>query len=125
VIYEGLDPVTGRERRSWHAAGTERAEAETLAARLAADRGRGDDAVRSLTFGAYLTNRWLPGKRLTLRTSTWDGYRRKVERHIVPSLGRIAIRRLHPAHLEVLYERLLHPDDGRRPLAPKACWRSI
>lgn len=25
VIYEGLDPVTGRERRSWHTAGTERA----------------------------------------------------------------------------------------------------
>ncbi len=26
VIYEGLDPVTGRERRSWHAAGTPRVE---------------------------------------------------------------------------------------------------
>ena len=24
VIYEGLDPVTGRERRSWHPAGTDR-----------------------------------------------------------------------------------------------------
>jgi hypothetical protein len=38
VIYEGLDPVTGRERRSWDAAGTDRAEAEALAARLAAER---------------------------------------------------------------------------------------
>ena len=28
VIYEGLDPVTGKERRSWHPAGTDRAEAE-------------------------------------------------------------------------------------------------
>jgi hypothetical protein len=26
VIYEGLDPVTGRERRRWHPAGTNRAE---------------------------------------------------------------------------------------------------
>lgn len=34
VIYEGLDPVTGKERRSWHPAGTDRAEAERLAARL-------------------------------------------------------------------------------------------
>jgi integrase len=120
VIYEGLDPVTGRERRSWHAAGTERDDAEALAARLAAERNGRDDAVRSLTFGAYLTNRWLPGKRLTLRMSTWNGYRRKVERHIVPTLGRISIRRLRPGHLEALYERLLHPDDGRRPLAPKS-----
>jgi integrase len=34
VIYEGLDPITGRERRSWHPAGTDRDEAERLAARL-------------------------------------------------------------------------------------------
>ncbi len=52
VIYEGLDPVTGRERRSWHPAGTDRQEAEKLTARLAAElNGRNDDA-RSLTFGA-------------------------------------------------------------------------
>ena len=31
VIYEGLDPVTGKERRSWHPAGTSREEAEKLA----------------------------------------------------------------------------------------------
>ena len=37
VIYEGIDPVTGREQRSWHAAGTDRADAERLAARLAAE----------------------------------------------------------------------------------------
>jgi integrase len=120
VIYEGLDPITRRERRSWHAAGTERSDAEALAARLAAERNGRDDAVRKLTFGAYLTTQWLPGKRLTLRASTWDGYRRKVDRHILPTLGRITIRGLRPAHLEALYERLLHPDDGRRPLAPKS-----
>jgi len=44
--------VTGRERRSWHPAGTDRQEAEKLTARLAAElNGRNDDA-RSLTFGA-------------------------------------------------------------------------
>jgi integrase len=102
VIYEGLDPVTGRERRSWHPAGPERAEAEALAARLAGERNGRDDEGRSLTFGAFLTTRWLPGKRLTLRMSTWDGYRRKVERHILPTLGRIVIRRLRPADLEAL-----------------------
>ena len=55
VIYEGLDPVTGKERRSWHPAGTDRAEAERLAARLAAEEAGRSDATRSLTFGAYLT----------------------------------------------------------------------
>lgn len=41
VIYEGLDPVTGRERRSWHPAGTDRGDAKRLAARLAAQRTGG------------------------------------------------------------------------------------
>ena len=27
VIYEGIDPITGRERRRWHPAGTDREEA--------------------------------------------------------------------------------------------------
>lgn len=34
VVYEGLDPLTGRERRRWHPAGTCEAEARELAARL-------------------------------------------------------------------------------------------
>src|SRR4051794_30791590 len=86
VIYEGIDPVTGKERRSWHAAGSERCDAERLASRLARERDGRGDAVRSLTFGAYLTARWLPGKRMVLAASTYDGYRRNVERHIAPAL---------------------------------------
>ncbi len=66
VIYEGRDPVTGKERRSWHPAGTVRAEAERLAAELAATQTSRVDAVRSLTFGAYLTSQWLPA-----RSCTW------------------------------------------------------
>ncbi len=52
VIYEGLDPVTGKERRRWPPAGTSREEAEHVAARLAADVSGRSDHVRSLTFGA-------------------------------------------------------------------------
>ena len=96
VIYEGVDPISGRERRSWHAAGTERPDAERLAARLAGERNGRNDRARSLTFGAYLTSRWLPGKRLVLATSTYDGYRRNVERHVLPTLGRIGLRQLRP-----------------------------
>jgi hypothetical protein len=73
VIYEGLDPVTGRERRTWHPAGTDRSEAERLAACLAAQCNGRNDEVRALTFGAYLTRQWLPGKQLTLATSTYRG----------------------------------------------------
>ncbi len=96
VIYEGLDPVTGKERRSWHPAGTDRTEAEALVAQLASERDGRNDEVRSLTFGAYLTHQWLPAKRLELRVSTHRSYVQKTQRHILPTLGRRRLRRLRP-----------------------------
>src|SRR5690606_27775906 len=119
VIYEGLDPVTGKERRTWHPAGTDRTEAERLVARLAAERDGRNDEVRSLTLGAYLTGHWLPAKRLELRASTHRSYVHKTQRHILPTLGRRRLRRLRPEDLEGLYDSMLHPTDGTRPLAPK------
>jgi hypothetical protein len=35
VIYEGIDPLTGRERRRWHPAGSCEADARALATQLA------------------------------------------------------------------------------------------
>ena len=122
VIYEGIDPVTGRERRSWHPAGTDRSDAERIADRLAAECNGRNDATRSLSFGAFLTARWLPGKRIVLAASTYDGYRRKVEHHLLPALGPVPLRRLRPDHLEALYEHLLHPTDGSAGLAPKTVY---
>jgi integrase len=110
VIYDGIDPISGRERRRWHPAGTDRAVAEQLASRLASDHG---DCARSAgpTLGTYLTRRWLPTKQLTLRPSTWDSYRRNIELHVLPSLGRVPLRQLRAEHLERLYANLL--DAGR------------
>ena len=122
VIYEGLDPVTGTEKRSWHPAGTDYAEAEALAARLAAERDGRNDEIRTLTFGTYLTGHWLPAKKMSLKSSTHRGYVHKTQRHILPALGRTRLRRLRPQHLERLYDSMLNPTDGRRPLAPKTVY---
>ncbi len=121
VIYEGRDPITGKERRTWHPAGTDRAKAERLAAKLTAAETKRIDAVRSLTFGAYLTSQWLPVKKLHLATSTHRGSERNVQRHILPALGRISIRRLQYQQIEALYDTLLHPETGRG-LAPKTVY---
>ena len=37
VIYEGIDPFTGRERRRWHPAGVDRTGAVALDSALAAE----------------------------------------------------------------------------------------
>ena len=120
VIYEGLDPVTGKERRRWHPAGPDKTAAETLAHKLAAETNSREGRSRSLTFGAYLSEQWLPAKANTLAASTWQGYRRKIERHILPTLGRIPIRRLKVDDLERLYDAKLRPTDPDvKALAPK------
>src|SRR3546814_17535019 len=91
VIYEGRDPVTGKEQRRWHPAGTNRAEAERLMRKLAATETRRVEAVRSSTFGAYLTTQWLPAKKLYLAPSPYPGYERNVTRHLPPAPGRTGL----------------------------------
>jgi integrase len=111
VIYEGIDPLTGRERRRWHPAGTDRAAAQAMACELAEQRRECGHERGSLTVAVYLTQRWLPSKKVALRPSTWDAYRRVINLHVVPRIGRIPLRHLRPDHLERLYATLL--DDGR------------
>ena len=78
--------------------------------------------MRALTFGAYLTGQWLPAKKLQLAASTYRGYERNVQRHILPALGRMGLRRLRYHHIEALYDRLLTPNVERPAFAPKTAY---
>ncbi len=64
------------------------------------------------------------GKKLQLAASTYRGYERNVELHVLPALGRIGLRRLRHHHIEALYDRLLTPNADRPALAPRPCTRS-
>lgn len=121
VIYEGRDLVTGKEQRRWHPAGTDRGEAERLMKKLATTKTRRVEGVRSLTVGAYLTSQWLPAKKLHLATSTYRGYERNVQLHVLPVLGRTGLRRLRYQQIESLYDSLLHPTSGKG-LSPKTVY---
>ena len=101
VIYGGVDPITGKERRRWHRAGTDRAEAEALAARLAAVEDARRNGYRAeLTLAGFLSRYWLPAKRLDLEASTFDGYQRVVRLHALPHIGDIPLRGLRAERLE-------------------------
>lgn len=81
--------MTGRERRPWYPTGSCE-EARTVANQLAAARTSDRTGRSSLTGEVYLAQRWLQSKRVSLRASTWDGYRRNIDLH-----G--AAHRPHPA----------------------------
>jgi integrase len=121
VAYDGLDPLTGRERRRWHPVGHDRTEAEQLAERL--DRERDVAPVPQagpITLGEFLTNTWIPHKRRQLRATTAYRYAWFVERYIRPALGEVPLRRLRADHLDHLYDTL-ESTGGRsgQGLAPK------
>jgi integrase len=121
VIYDGIDPLTGRERRQWHPAGTDRDDADRLARRLGVQASA---RLRhcGLSLARYLREEWLPAKRLSLRPSTWDGYSNKLELHVIPRLGSIPLRRLRVEHIQALYSDLLAEGraDGMGGLDPKS-----
>jgi integrase len=121
VAYDGLDPLTGRERRRWHPVGRDRTEAEQLAERLDLER-EAAPALQAgpITFGDFLTHTWIPHKRRQLRATTAYRYAWFVERYIHPVLGEVPLRRLRADHLDHLYDTL-EGSGGRcgQGLAPK------
>ena len=122
VIYEGVDPKTGKERRRWYPAGTDRGEAEALAARLGVTEDERRAGRRSqLTVSGFLLRYWLPAKQLQLAAVTFAGYQRMIRLHVLPHIGDMVLRKLRPEQLEQLYTQLLEHgrSDGKGGLSPK------
>ena len=113
VIYDGIDPVTGKVRRRWVPAGTRRSDADKLVVELVKRRNDGEAVVTErLTVREYLMARWLPLQRSQLRHSTYDQYRRNIELHVLPGLGSKRLDKLTAHDLDELYVALL--ERGRK-----------
>lgn len=113
VIYEGVDPTTGKEQRRWHPAGTRKADAEKLVTELVKRHNDGDyRAPDKITLGAYLSERWLPAQRSQLKDTTFHSHESNLKLHVLPTLSGVPLARLGPEDLDALYARLL--DSGRR-----------
>jgi integrase len=113
VIYEGVDPATGQERRRWHPAGIRKGDADKLVTELVKRYNDGEyRAPDKITFGQYLTDRWLPAQRSQLKATTFHSYESNIRLHVLPTLGTVPLSRLTPEDLDALYGRLF--ESGRR-----------
>lgn len=114
VVYEGIDPATGKELRRWHAAGPRRIDAERLVNDLVKRRHNGEATTTDRsTLGAYLAERWLPLQESRLRPRTHHSYASVVRLHINPRIGRIRLDKLQPDDLDGLYIDLLRTGNRR------------
>ncbi len=122
VIYEGIDPATGKGRHRWHAAGSTRKEAERLLADLVKRHHDGDyRPPEKITLGEYL-ERWLPTQWQPLAPSTFSSYEGNIRLHVLPYIGSIPLQRLTPEDLDELYAMLLmngQRNNGGGPLSAK------
>ena len=75
VSYEGLDPLTGRDRRRWHRA-SDQAAARALADTLPSAR---PPSTRGMTVSRYLCTRWLPTRQDRLRPTTAFRYEQMID----------------------------------------------
>lgn len=117
VVYEGMNPVLGKERRRWHRC-DDRADAEAMARRLSSDRPRAQSANSRIRLADYLRSHWLPAREASLSPTTYARYVASVEHYLLPYLGRVQLGALRPEQFAALYRRLASA--GGRAGAPLA-----
>jgi integrase len=108
VVERERDPLTGKRRREWHSGYRTKREAEDARIRILAGIERGEHVEPSqLTFGAFLTERWLPARVSSLRPSTLESYGRNVRVHIVPGIGSVRLQGITADMLNAFYANRL------------------
>jgi integrase len=108
VAYDGIDPLTERERRRWHPAGRSRADAEAIAATLKqAAHPPVVPSMMPVTLGQFLSEQWMPRRRTQLGQTTAHRYAWMIDNYINPRVGDIPLRSLRVEHLDGLYHSLL------------------
>ena len=90
--------ANGRRQRKTAMAATRREAVQRLA-QLHHDAEQGLSLTADTPLGDFL-RQWLDSAKPKLRPRTFEGYRIVVERHLIPALGRIRLRKLGPADVE-------------------------
>lgn len=74
---------------------------------------------KDITLQRFLTERWMPAVRATVRESTYIGFDIHIRNHIVPFIGRMPLKKITGERLNDLYAQLAVGGSARGgPLAP-------
>lgn len=95
----------GKRKRKWFSGYKSKREAEKALPDLIKEIEGGAHAAKSTTMGSFMTQ-WLEDKKPAIRYNTWKKYDWLIRIHIVPSLGKHALDKLKPAHLQAFYAKL-------------------
>ena len=60
----------------------------------------------NLTVGEYLKRRLADSAKGSVRRSTYESYRRQLERYVIPAIGQIKLKKLTHMHVQGLYRQM-------------------
>lgn len=122
-VHAGRDEATGRKRYVTRTVRGGKREAAKALASLVAEVERGTLSGRGGTV-RELCERWYEASVPGWSPTVVEGYRRLLDRHVLPTFGDVPLRRLRTADLDAWYARLRSSGgaDGA-PLAPNTVQR--
>lgn len=122
VLSLGVDPATGKKKQQWVSVKGTKKEAEKRLAELLHQLDNGTFMKPGKTTLAEFLERWLKDYAWpNLAPRTAEGYEHIIRRHLIPSLGNIALTQLKPEHLQRYYSEKLSGGrcDGKGGLSPR------
>ncbi len=109
VLQLGLDPVTGKRKQQWIAAGTSKREAERKLAELVHEIDTGSYMKPGkITLAKYLGRWLLEYAQTNLSPTTVEGYEHIFRKYIIPALGNLTLAQIKPEHLQKYYSDKLN-----------------
>lgn len=111
VVDAGRSP-TGQRRQKWHGGFPTRKEAEAARARIIHETNTGTYIEPTKTTFEQWVETWLPTIKTQVKPSTFDSYRRNLQLHVLPRIGRRPLASLTAVGLTSLYAELLQ--SGKR-----------
>ena len=100
-------------RQEFHSGYATKKEAENELAKVAGALASGTHIEASrLLVDDFLREHWLPAIRPTIRATTFLSYQGHIDNYLSPTLGRIPLQQLSPAHINAFYAKLL--TEGRK-----------
>jgi integrase len=108
VLNLGVDPSTGKRKQQWVSVKGTKKEAEIRLSELLNQLDTGIFMKPAKTTLAEFLERWLKDYAYpNLSPRTAEGYDHIIRRHLIPSLGNIALIQLKPEHLQKYYSEKL------------------
>jgi hypothetical protein len=77
----------------------------------------------AITVEYFLTDRWLPAAKTTIRPTTYSSYEIHVRVYLVPAFGHLRQPQLSPLAINAFYGELLQGWNGRAALSPASVRR--